>query len=142
MSTTANRIRTEAPSGCCSEAGEDRRSTEWVQWLTLALDGITAGDYLSWVTDAEPSALGRDLRCVTACAEPLGERIEIELIWDREPPAPRSAVLAAGFPLFPEVVELVTGHPTTGSNGGRGRISGSASRNPIRSHHPASAGRR
>ena len=95
-----------------------------MQWLTLTLDGITAEDYLSWARDPEPPALGRDLRCVAARAEPLGDRIEIELIWDREPPTPRSAVLAAGFPLIPEVVELVTGHTRTGTGLDRRRNSG------------------
>jgi hypothetical protein len=105
ISAAANPIRTEAPSRG-SRASEDRRFTASAQWVTLTLDGITAADYLSWVRDPEPLALGRDLRRLAARAEPLGDRIELELIWDREPPAPRSAVLAAGFPPIPEVVGI------------------------------------
>jgi hypothetical protein len=101
LSVTA---RDERPG--CSGTGEDRRSRVTAQWLRLTLEGITAGDYLGWVRDPEPLALERDLRRVTARADPLGDRIEIELIWDREPPAPRLAVLAAGFPLIPEVIEV------------------------------------
>jgi hypothetical protein len=50
---------------------------------------------------------------VVTRAESLGDRIEIELIWEREPPTPPAAALAAGFPLVPEVVALATGHTTT-----------------------------
>jgi len=32
------------------------------QLLTLTLDGITASDYLAWVADPEPPALGHSLR--------------------------------------------------------------------------------
>jgi len=120
ISAASNRIRTETPSGW-SEVSEDRRSTASVQLLTLTFDGVTAADYLSWVRDPEPLALGRDLRSVAARAEP-GDRIEIELIWDREPPAPRSAVLAANFPLIPEVVKLAAGRTTTGTDRHRERI--------------------
>jgi hypothetical protein len=93
----------------------------------LTLEGITAADYLSWVRDPEPLTLGPDLRRVDARAEPLGDRIDIELTWDREPPAPRTAVLAAGFALIPEVVQVVevaTRRTTTGADRDRGRISG------------------
>ena len=34
------------------------RSRGSLQLLTLVLDGITAGDYLCWVRDPEPAALG------------------------------------------------------------------------------------
>jgi len=126
ISTPSNRIRTETPSGR-SGASQDRRSTASVQWLTLTLEGITAADYLSWVRDPGPLTLGPDLRRVDARAEPLGDRIDIELIWDREPPAPRTAVLAAGFALIPEVVQVVevaTRRTTTGADRDRGQISG------------------
>jgi hypothetical protein len=78
-----------------------------VQPLTLRLDGITAGDYLAWIHDPEPPALGHDLRDITVRAAPLGDRIDVELVWDREhPPPPRAAAVTAGFPLTPEVFEL------------------------------------
>jgi hypothetical protein len=90
-------------------AGEERAVL--AQPLTLILDGITAEDYLSRVRDPEPPALGRDLRCLLVRAEPLGDRIDVELIWDREPPAPRAAAVAAGFLLTPEILD-VRGRPT------------------------------
>jgi hypothetical protein len=74
-----------------------------LQYLTLQLDGITAGDYLTWVRDPEPPALGAGLDSITVEVDPLGETIEATLSWNRPPPAPRAAALAAGFPLTPEV---------------------------------------
>ena len=80
-------------------------STMHVQSLVIRLDGITAGDYLTWARDPEPGALDDGLRSVAITAAPVGETVNIELVWDREPPALRSALVAAGFPLIPEVVE-------------------------------------
>ena len=77
------------------------------QLLTLVLDGITAADYLCWVRDPEPVALGRDLRELNVRAEPLGDRIELQLLWEGEPPAQHAAATAAGFPLTQDVVELL-----------------------------------
>jgi hypothetical protein len=69
------------------------------------LDGITVGDYLAWVRDPEPPALGYELQSVGIHAAPLGAEIRIELAWTCPPPtAPRAAAVAAGFPLIPEVV--------------------------------------
>lgn len=73
------------------------------QHLTLKLDGITAADYLAWVRDPEPPALGLSLDAVTVEAEPLGDTIEVALSWNRPPPAPRTAAIAAGLPLTEEV---------------------------------------
>ena len=53
--------------------------------------------------DPEPSALGVSLDSITVQADPLGETIEAVLSWNRAPPAPRTAALAAGLPLTPEV---------------------------------------
>ena len=78
-----------------------------VQLLTLVLDGITAADYLCRVRDPEPPALGRGLRQLNVRAEPLGDRIELQLLWEGEPPAPHAAATAAGFPLTQDVVELL-----------------------------------
>jgi hypothetical protein len=72
-----------------------------VQTLTIVLAGITAGDYLAWVRDPEPPALERDLRRIATKADPLGERIDLQLVWDREPPSAEAALRAAGFPLAP-----------------------------------------
>ncbi len=83
-----------------------------VQRLTLLLEGITAGDYVNWVCDPEPPALGRELMSVRTQAESLGDRIDLELCWDREPPTPREAAVLAGFPLIPEVVDLRSASPT------------------------------
>ena len=74
-----------------------------LQYLTLSLDGITAGDYLTWVRDPEPVALGSGLGSITVRADPLGDTIEVALSWNRPPPAPRTAAPVAGFPLTPEV---------------------------------------
>jgi hypothetical protein len=74
--------------------------------LTLTLDGITAGDYLTWVRDPEPPALGSALRCVTVHADPRGDTIEAELRWRGRPPEPEEAARLAGFPLVPEVIAV------------------------------------
>jgi hypothetical protein len=79
------------------------------QHLTLRLDGITAGDYLTWVRDPEPHALGRELRSLSTQAGPLDDHIDVLLVWNSEPPPPRAAATAAGFALTPEVIEVHTG---------------------------------
>jgi hypothetical protein len=72
----------------------------------LTLDGITAGDYMTWVRDPEPPALGRDLRSVTLHGDPLGDIIEAVLVWSGAPPAPALAAPIAGLPLTPEVTAV------------------------------------
>jgi hypothetical protein len=62
-----------------------------LQVLVLALDGITAGDYIAWVSDPEPPALGRDLRSITLRGDPLGDTVEAALVWEGPPPAPTAA---------------------------------------------------
>ena len=84
----------------------DEQRDLFTQQLTLLLDGITADDYLAWVWDPEPPELGRDLSCLAAHPEPNGEHVDVKLVWDREPPAPRTAAGAAGLPLTPEVVQV------------------------------------
>ena len=76
------------------------------QILTIALDGLTAGDYVAHVCDPEPPALGHGLRSITLRAEPLGRIVEALLVWDGAAPAPRAAALAAGLPLVAEVVRV------------------------------------
>ena len=80
-----------------------------IETLTILLDGITAGDYLTWVRDPEPPALGHELRSIAVEADPLGDRIDVELVWDRPPSEPRCAAAAAGFVLGAEVVAVLTG---------------------------------
>ena len=75
-----------------------------VQLLTLTLDGITAGDYLAWVRDPEPQALGAGLCSIGVRADPLGDSIHAVLTWGVQPPSPRAAATAAGLPLTPEVI--------------------------------------
>ena len=88
-------------------------STTHVQSLVIRLDGITAGDYLAWVRDPEPPALDHGLRSVTVSAEPLGEIINVELVWAGEAPTtPRAAAVAAGFALIPEIVALLSATST------------------------------
>jgi hypothetical protein len=87
-----------------------RSPTMPAQSLIIRLDGITAADYLSWARDPEPPALGHGLRSVAICAEPLGDLIELELVWAGRPPAtPRAAAVAAGFALISEVVAVLAG---------------------------------
>ena len=105
----------------------------WTQRLTLMLEGITADDYLTWVRDPEPLALGMSLRSVAVSAAPIGDHIEVELCWADTPPPIRSAAIAAGFPLTPEV----TVHAAPGANPGLGPKNGSA---PVRTT-PAPPGR-
>lgn len=46
-----------------------------LQILTLELDGITAGDYLTWCRDPDPPALDYALRSIAIDADPLGDTI-------------------------------------------------------------------
>ena len=46
-----------------------------LQILTLKLDGITAGDYLTWCQDPDPPALDFALRSIRVNADPLGDTI-------------------------------------------------------------------
>jgi hypothetical protein len=46
-----------------------------LQILTLKLDGITAGDYLTWCQDPDPPALDFTLRSISIDADPLGDTI-------------------------------------------------------------------
>jgi len=78
------------------------------QLLTLTLDGITAGDYLTWIRDPEPPALERDLLAISVEADPLGSTIEVLLAWNAAAPGPHAAARRAGFPLTPEVVAVVS----------------------------------
>jgi hypothetical protein len=77
-----------------------------LQVLLLTLDGITAGDYLAWVRDPEPPALGHDLRAVSAQGDPLGDTIEAVLAWRGAAPAPVVAAPIAGLPLTPELIKV------------------------------------
>jgi hypothetical protein len=83
------------------------------QHLTLVLEGITAGDYLTWMRDPDPHTLGGELRSADVQAHPLGDRIDVLLHWNTTPPAPPAAAPAAGFHLTPEVIALHTSHPKT-----------------------------
>jgi hypothetical protein len=70
-----------------------------LQILSLKLDGITAGDYLTWCRDPEPSALDFALQSVSVDADPLGDTITAILDWNGPAPRPSSAAAAAGLPL-------------------------------------------
>ena len=71
-----------------------------LQVLTLKLEGITAGDYLTWCRDPEPPALDVALRSVRVDAAPLGDTITAILDWNQPTPAPAAAATAAGLPLL------------------------------------------
>lgn len=70
-----------------------------LQILSLKLDGITAGDYLTWCRDPEPPALDFALRSVSVDADPLGDTITATLDWNGSVPWPSVAARAAGLPL-------------------------------------------
>jgi hypothetical protein len=70
-----------------------------LQTLILKLDGITAGDYLTWCRDPEPPALDFALRSISIDADPLGDTINAVLDWDQPPPPVPAAATAAGLPL-------------------------------------------
>jgi hypothetical protein len=74
-----------------------------LQILTLKLDGITAGDYLTWCRDPDPLALDYGLHSVALDADPLGDTITAILDWNQPAPAPSAAAAAAGLPLSPGV---------------------------------------
>jgi hypothetical protein len=87
-----------------------RRNELITQRLTLVLAGITASDYLTWVHDPEPPALGRDLRSISVHAAALDNRVDVRLTWNRNPPSARAAAAAAGFTLIPEIIDIRTSH--------------------------------
>jgi hypothetical protein len=70
-----------------------------LQILTLKLDGITAGDYLTWCRDPEPPTLDYALRSIAIDADPLGDTITAILDWNQPLPTPPAAATAAGLPL-------------------------------------------
>jgi hypothetical protein len=108
-----------------------RASTIYVQPLLIRLDGITAGDYLAWVREPEPPALDHGLRSVEISADPLGELVNIELVWAGQPRTTLSAAaVAAGFALIPEVVAV---HSAT-CTADRHRAPSGRARMPTRSH--------
>jgi hypothetical protein len=85
------------------------------QLLTLKLDGITAGDYLTWCRDPDPPALDYALQSISIDADPLGNTITAILDWNQPPPAAPAAATAAGLPLSAgvHVHQLPTDMPHT-----------------------------
>jgi hypothetical protein len=77
-----------------------------LQRLSLTLDGITAGDYITWMRDPEPPAVGRDLDSIAVRADPLGDTVDALLSWNVAPPDAMTAAATAGLPLTPEVVAV------------------------------------
>ena len=76
------------------------------QRLTLELEGITAGDYLTWLRDPDPPALGRELASVVVRCDPLGATVEALLSWSGAPPDAAVAGARAGLPITGEVVSI------------------------------------
>jgi hypothetical protein len=70
-----------------------------LQILTLKLDGITAGDYLTWCRDPEPPALNFALRSISIDADPLGDTVTATLDWNEPLPPLPTVATAAGLPL-------------------------------------------
>jgi hypothetical protein len=87
-----------------------------LQILTLKLDGITPGDYLTWCRDPEPPALDFALRSITIDADPLGDTITATLDWNKPLSPPPAAARAAGLPLAAgiQVDQLMTEAPHAG----------------------------
>jgi hypothetical protein len=87
-----------------------------LQTLTLQLEGITAGDYLTWCRDPEPPALDFALRSISIEAEPLGNTVTAILDWSHSPPHALVAASAAGLPLSTgvKIDELRTNGPHSG----------------------------
>ena len=81
-----------------------------LQTLILQLDGITAGDYLTWCHDPDPPAFDHGLRAVSIDADPLGDTITAVLEWDRPVPAPRAAATLAGLPVTADVRAIGSPH--------------------------------
>ena len=83
------------------------------QILTLKLDGITAGDYLTWCRDPDPPALEFALRSISIDADPLGDTITAILDWNQPPPPAWAAAITAGLPLTTsvQVEQLLTDTP-------------------------------
>jgi hypothetical protein len=106
-------------------------STTHVQSLLMRLDGITTGDYMTWVRDPEPPALDHRLRSIGICAEPVEELVNIELVWAGPPPTtPRAAAGAAGFARTPEVVAA------RNADGGRRTVDSRTDAGPLSSPFP------
>jgi hypothetical protein len=84
-----------------------------LQILTLKLEGITAGDYLTWCRDPEPPALDLALRSISIHADPIADTITAILDWNQPAPAAPVAATAAGLPLSAgvQVNELPTDRP-------------------------------
>jgi hypothetical protein len=106
-----------------------------LQPLTLKLDGITAGDYLTWCRDPDPPALDYGLRSIRVDGDPLGDTITAILDWNQPEPAPRAAASASGL-LLPTSVQYTPSWPLTGQ-----RHTGPAPRGPTRKSSLASATR-
>ena len=86
-----------------------------LQTLILRLDGLTAGDYLTWCRDPDPPAFDHGLRSISIDADPLGDTITALLEWDRPAPPPRPAATLAGLPLTADVRAI--GSPHAGAHG-------------------------
>jgi hypothetical protein len=80
------------------------------------LDGITAGDYLTWCRDPDPPALDLTLRSISIDADPLRDTITAILDRNQPPPAAPAAANAAGLPLSAgvQVHQLLADRPHAG----------------------------
>ena len=76
------------------------------QEIELHLDGITAGDYLTYYVDSDPAVQAPRLRAVSLDADPVGNLVTASLRWDGPPPAAKVAAVAAGLHLTADVARL------------------------------------
>jgi hypothetical protein len=86
-----------------------------LQTLILRLDGITAGDYLTWCRDPDPPAFDYGLQSISIDADPLGDTISAVIAWDRPVPPPHAAAALAGLPLTADVRAIES--PYAGARG-------------------------
>jgi hypothetical protein len=69
--------------------GQRNRSNVPLQTLILRLDGITAGDHLTWCRDPDPPAFDYGLRSISIDADPLGDTISAVRVGPTGPAAAR-----------------------------------------------------
>jgi hypothetical protein len=77
------------------------------QILRLHLDGVLAADYLAYVRDPDPAALGGALRSVTIREQPpFSSVVEALLTWRGAAPDPHAAATLAGLPVTADVIAV------------------------------------
>jgi hypothetical protein len=110
MTSSPPTLAVDRAAATPTRRGQRNRSNVPLQTLILRLDGITAGDYLTWCRDPDPPAFDYGLRSISIDADPLGDTISAVLEWDRPVPPPRAAATIAGLPLTADVQAIGSPH--------------------------------